>query len=214
MEKNMKKIPFTLLFCYLINGCAYAAVNPDDLIKVTNEANKQCVEYYNYKGEMYCSTKALSSQVVDPNIRNYETQSIVFDHRAWQPAWSQSDESGTTIEYVPIGDDINNWSELVTSQFFPGLQNNATPKEYADLAMQGIKDAGFDPIVTFIQTTPDQVILEFRILTPDNQIQDELQKITKGEKGIYILHYVIKKKDMGEVNRKLWLDNLTRSTIK
>lgn len=191
-----------------------AAINPSDLVKVNDSNNAQCVEYFQYKNAMYCSTKALSSQTVDPAIRDYEKQTLIFDDRAWQPAWGKKSKSMIMVEYVPMGGDINHWHELVTTQFFPGIQNETTPKNFANIILKGITDSGFKPTVTFIKDTPDQVVFEFRIEHPANQIQDELQIITKGKDGFYVVHYVIKEMDMGKARRELWLKNLLGSGIK
>lgn len=40
--------------------------------------NPACVEYVNYQGEMYCTTKKTSAGTVDPKIQDYETQKICF----------------------------------------------------------------------------------------------------------------------------------------
>lgn len=191
-----------------------AAVNPKDLVKVNSDNKQSCVEYYTYQGESYCSTKAQAPQAIDPEIYSYETQKIVFDQRPWQAVWGKKENNGITVEYVPLGDDINNWHELVTSQTFFGLQDKATPKEIADSMIKNIENAGFKPKVTFIKETPDTVLFEFSIDSPASQIQNEIQKITKGKDAIYVLHYVIKKKDMGSAARTLWIKNLTDSTIK
>lgn len=111
-----------------------------------------------------------------------------------------------------MGDDINYWHELVTSQFFPNLE--ISPKEFADKFIEKIKSLGLNPIITFHRNTPDQVIFEFRIEAPSNQAQDELQMISKGKDGLYILHYVIKEPSMSKKQRETWLKNLSQSSIK
>lgn len=192
---------------------AVFAVNPSDLVKVDGQTKEKCVEYYSYRGESYCSTKPLQNPV-NAEVKNYESQNIVFDNRPWQAAWGKKTPEVVTVEYVPMGDDINNWKELVTSQFFPGLQNKATPKEFADLVIKGMKDNGYKPQVTFFKIQPDMTFFEFKINEPESQEQDELQVIRKGKDGLYVLHYVIKKSDMGATNRRLWVENLLNSSIK
>ncbi len=193
---------------------ALAAVNPNKLVKVTPKTSGKCVEYYIYKNESYCSTTALSSEPINAKVREKETQKIVFDSRPWQAAWGNDANNTLTIEYVPAGDDVNKWTELVTSQTFPGLQAKTTPKEYAKLLMKKMKDGGFNPSFNIIEETPDVEIYEFRITSPANLVQDEIAKITKGKNAMYVLHYVIKKADMGDVTRKKWVANLKASTVK
>lgn len=113
-----------------------------------------------------------------------------------------------------MGESIENWNELITSQFFPGLEQKVTPKEFADSFVERLKSAGYKPIVHFFKATPTQVIFEYRIEQPKNQAQDEIVMLTYDNKGLYMLHYVVKKADMGQDNRKKWVNNLEKSSIK
>lgn len=211
----MKKILIPTFLATLVTSlCVQAAVNPAALVKVTAGHDVKCVEYYNYKGELYCSTTAQSSQSVDPHIKDYETQKIIFDDRAWQAVWGKQEASITTVEYVPNGDNIEQWHELITSQFIPNIQNQMTLREYVDSVIKNMKNSGFKPVINIIEDTPDQILFEFRINAPDNLKQDELQKVVKGKDGFYLLHYVIKKADMGKKNRDIWLHNLKQSQLK
>ena len=70
-----------------------------------------------------------------------------------------------------------------------------------------------NPEIKVIAEIPDYVIFEFRVLAPKNVEQDELQKITKGKDGFYILHYVIKKPDIGKEERQKWIENFKNSSI-
>lgn len=192
-----------------------STLNPANLVKVSPSNDAKCVEYYTYQGELYCSTTAQNSQPIDPHIKQYEKLTIVFDDRPWQLGWGKKEtDSTTTLEYVPMGENIDHWNELITSQFFPGLQEKVSPRQFADMFAQQLKEGGYKPIVTILEDTPDQVIVEFRIEQPKNQAQDELQMITVDNKGLYLLHYVIKKADMGQENRKKWFNNLKNSVIK
>lgn len=194
---------------------AQADFNPANLIKVNKDNPSQCIEFYIYQGDLYCSNSPSSeTTVVDPRIKDYETQNIIFDNRPWQAVWGKQSDTITTVEYIPAGDNIESWHELVTSQFIPGLQNKTTPSLYADAIFKQLQGSGFKPIINKIKDSSNQVIFEFRITEPTNLKQDELQIITQGEKGFYILHYVIKEDDMGQSNRKKWLQNLQKSTIK
>jgi hypothetical protein len=210
----------TITLCLLVCGLnclatnTFAAIDPSSLVKVTDKMSQQCVEYYSYQNEMYCSTTRLQPTTVDPIIKTYETQKIVFDSRPWQAAWGKKTDTSATVEYVPMGDHIDSWHELITSQFFAGIQDKTTLKAFAMLVIKGIEDAGFKPVVRFIKETPEQVMFEFKIDSPASQIQDELQVVTKGKDGIYALHYAIKEKNMSDEHRKTWIANLSASTLK
>lgn len=201
-------------FMMIVPDLCQASLFSTDLIKVNGKTNANCVEYYTYKGMMYCTTKAFSSQPVDPNIIKHETQNIIFDSRPWQAVWKKTTADSTMIEYIPMGDDINNWSELITSQSYSNIPNNVTPKKFADNVIRQLKETGLNPIITFIKESPNQIIFEFQIKNPKNMAQNELQMITKTANGIYILHYAIKKSDMGKINREKWLSNFYKMIIK
>ena len=209
-----KSLYFFVSANLLLFSFTATAIDVSKLAPITPENRADCVEYYHYKGELYCSTVAQDSQPIDAGLKDAEKLKIVFDTRPWQLAWGKQTPEMTMIEYVPNGDNINDWHELVTSQFFPGLQEKTTPLQYAELIIQKMKEAGYKPVIKFFQKSNDQVIFEFRIAAPENQKQDELQLIRSDDQGIYVLHYVIKEADMGQKNRDVWLQNLKNSKIK
>lgn len=186
---------------------------PPNLIKVNKESNPKCVEFVTYKGELYCSLAALDKTPVDPLINSYEKQKVVFDGRPWKAAWGKNSKEISTVEYIPVGDDINNWKELVTTQYIPGLVN-ITPEQFGEHVLDQLHKQGVVFSVKAIENEPNQLIFEFKVSQPVNLQQDELQKIVKGKDGIYILHYAIKQADMSEENRQKWINNMKKSTLK
>lgn len=206
---------FTLFLTLILSTTINAEIDPSSLIKITDKVNPKCVEFYVFQNETYCSTKALSTNVpVHSDLKKFERQTIFFDNRVWQAAWGQQSETITSVEYVPAGDNIDDWKELVTSQFIPNLQQEVSLKQYANSIIDNLQKTGLNPAITIIEETPEQIIFEFRITAPTNMQQDELQKIILGNDGFYVLHYVIKKPDMGENLRTEWLKNIRASSIK
>lgn len=211
MYQIIRAILFTWTFVMMSSDVIADPFSLDNLVKVNPKNDTQCVQYYLYKGTLYCDSTKTESQAIDPQIKNYEHFKIAFDERPWQMAWGNKNSIGTTIEYIPAGDDINHWQELVTSQSFPELQKKYTLKQFANSLIENIKSLGYQPIITFYEDTENRAILEMRIEQPKNQVQDELVMLTEDDKGIYLLHYVIKKADMGDKNRQKWLKNLKNS---
>ncbi|HAT8179651.1 TPA: hypothetical protein JA361_09345 [Legionella pneumophila] len=186
---------------------------PQGLIKVNKENNPKCVEFVTYKGELYCSVAPLTDSSVDSQVINYEKQMVRFDDRPWKIAWGKKTDKVVTVEYIPVGDNINNWKELITTQFMPGL-TNMTPAQFGNQFLYNLNQSGVKYIVNVIEEQPDQLIFEFKVQEPVNLQQDEILKITKGKDGIYVLHYAIKKSDMTKENRDKWVKNLKNSFIK
>lgn len=204
----------TLALLSLSQSSLAADIDTSKLIKVKGTTNQKCVEYFRFKGESYCSTTQLTSNTPDSDIEKYEKLNIKFDDRAWQPAWSKHDSRSYTIEYVPLGDKVENWNELITSQYFAKLKNDVSPMELAAAQIKQLQKKGYDPVVNIIESDDSQLIYEFRIESPKNQVQDELQKILKTPNGVFILHYSIKQADMGEQQRDKWVKNLKESVPK
>lgn len=204
---------FSLIISLFFIFKTHATIDTNSLIEVTDKNNPQCVEFYTYQNKLFCSTKPFNSSAINPNIKHYETQTIVFDNRPWQAVWGEKTATITTVEYVPAGDDINQWKELVTSQFIPGIQNKITLRQYVEATVLQLKQSGISPIINIIEESPQHIIFEFIIPTPNHLKQDELQIVRKANDGFYIVHYVIKSSDMGKENRQKWIRNLQKSHI-
>ncbi|KTD62693.1 hypothetical protein [Legionella shakespearei] len=186
---------------------------PDNLVKVTKENNPKCVEFVSFKGEMYCSLTPLNNAPVDPGVLNYEKQNVQFDNRPWKAVWGQKTNAIATVEYIPVGDNIDEWKELVTTQFIPGFQD-VTPAQFKKGFIANLDKSGITYTVNTIEEKPGELIFEFKVTVPVNLQQDEIQKIVQGKDGLYILHYAIKKADMSKENRQKWINNLQKSTLK
>lgn len=214
----MNSITGCIAGIFLVGTC-FADTHPvapadiNKLVKVTKESNPKCVEYVNYKNEMYCTLEPLDTKKSDADIMSYETQKIKFDSRPWRAAWGQQSDTISMVEYVPMGDDINNWQELVTSQFMPKLGHVSTT-QFAKFFLENIKKSGAVFTVQQIDKQPDQLIFEYKIQKPTNLQQDEILKMVQRKEGMYVLHYVIKQPDMSPENRKKWIENIKNSSIK
>jgi hypothetical protein len=185
---------------------------PAHLIKVTNENNPKCVEYVLYKGEIYCSLVTMGKTPVDPKILGYEKQNIIFDDRAWKAGWGKNTKEISTVEYIPVQDNIDHWNELITTQFIP--HTTTTPSHYADKFIDNLNKSGITSTFSVIENKGNQLIFEFKVDKPVNLQQDEIQKVVTEKNGMYILHYVMKQHDMGEKNRQKWIGNMKKSSVK
>lgn len=208
---------FLTVFFILIYSSCYAVPTesslPAEVVKVTKENNPNCVEYYNYHGNTYCSYMTINTKPMDPKLLSHEKQNIHFDSRAWKAVWGEHKNAITTIEYVPVGQTINQWNELITSQFIPGL-SDVSPQEFAHRFLADLKKSGVVYTSKIIDKQKTYLILEFQVQQPSNLQQNELQKIVKTDEGIYVLHYAVKKSDMGDKQRQAWLKNLQNSSLK
>jgi hypothetical protein len=130
-----------LLLMTIFYSTLNAAVDMSSLTKIDKNSNPHCVDYYYSEDGLFCNTKKPSNTpLINPMLVTYEKQNIIFDKRLWQAAWGVQSDTITTVEYVPSGEDIDAWHELVTSQFFPGLQKMHTLKEFSDTIIDNLKN--------------------------------------------------------------------------
>jgi len=139
---------------------------------------------------------------------------LVFDNREWELGWSQNkDASGNDKsvfeEYILKGENIDNWSELVTIQFFPGLNKDTTLDVYEAVNKQGIISVCPNTVWDSYEQQKDERSWYFTIKNCQGQPdQSELARCIKTGKGIYVFHYAIKKAPMPEELRQIWMKNL------
>ncbi|MCE2993794.1 MAG: hypothetical protein ACK5WS_04745 [Alphaproteobacteria bacterium] len=139
----------------------------------------------------------------------------VFDNREWVLGWSQnqvaSKNDGSIFdEYILKGDNIDNWSELVTIQFFPRFNSNLTIEAYQSIFSASIKNVCPNAVFSSItQQKQHEKMLNFSIKNCRGQHdQSELLRIVDKDNGIYVFHYAIKVAQMPESNKKTWIKNL------
>lgn len=209
----MNKLHYLLLCCTL-STTALADTASNGLYKVTVINKPRCIEFYHYKSALYCSTIAFTRKPIDRDIINYEKFDIVFDEQAWLAARGNKEDFSYAVQYIPKGDTLENWHEMVTSQFIPRVQAQLQPIQYFNRIMEGITNAGFQPTLTVIEETPDEVTAEFQVSAPEKNVnQDEIMRIIKTDNGFYVLHYATHNGDMGANTRKKWIANLKKSKI-
>ncbi|WP_367606113.1 hypothetical protein [Legionella sp. W05-934-2] len=209
----MRKIAMVCLTVILLTN-GYAEGLPKSAVKLDGVNNPDCVEYFSYQGESYCTTDKHQITPSQINWPQDEQLNIQFDERLWKMAWGKKNEAFTTIEYIPDGDSLSNWGELITSQYIANVPEGVTPQAFMLTIEHKLKKVGLNPDVHVLYASPDQVIFEFRIYEPSSMRQNEIQKVLKTPNGLYILHYVIKEPDMGEKRRSAWLERLKNSNPK
>lgn len=147
----------------------------------------------------------------------------VFDNRNWKLGWSAAEEAKkhqkpyeqVFDEYVLEGETVNNWSELVTIQFFPITNAQVTLKAFEtankDEMMKTCPNANWRTL--YSQKT--EVMWEWDIKgCAKAEDQSEIARVVKTKAGIHVFHYAIKKSPMPQEVKKTWEANLKAFNIK
>lgn len=148
---------------------------------------------------------------VSPFFKAYAAEAVrpVFDERSWKLGWSQNKDGGVFEEYVLDGESVENWSELVSIQFFPGLEEKtnldifeAAQKRNAALVCPSIK---WEPIYQ----AEDERIWKWSITEcPGQPDQSEIARLKRTDEGFHVWHYAIKKSPIPLEKEEIWLEKL------
>ncbi len=135
-----------------------------------------------------------------------------FADEIWQLGYSHEDNDIKMGEYVTNNENVNNWTRLVTVQKFKFLfPKEVTPVVFANDEIAQLKNKQYAVAYNIIESNPQEATIEFRIIKPESEQQDELQRLIRTpDDELVIFHYVTKKVYMGKTERIKWI-NLLKS---
>lgn len=143
-----------------------------------------------------------------------ERPQLTFDGRVWSIGYQAKNYQCSIIEYVLDKETVNNWTELVTVQAFPGLQNNTTLQSFMMKTRENLKSQCPDLNWKVLSKKENDAIYEWSIKNcPTDEDQHEIARIISGEYGIYVIHYVTKKMPISTKVRKKWIGLLRSVTL-
>lgn len=211
----LKKLLFFSLLIVSYKAAADATkVNPTHLIEVNSKTKAQCIEYFEIKGKTLCSTKPLAAALINQDAATAEQLNLTLSKDEWKIAWADIKPELVTIEYIRYGQTLNDWKEMITTQYFPNLPLIASIKTLALNFINQLQQKGFNPATSFYVENNNELIYEYQIFSPETQVQDEIQKIIRKGNSLYIFHYCIKQNDMGDKMREKWLNIIKNINVK
>lgn len=146
-----------------------------------------------------------------------------FDNRQWKLGWSGAQEAKAKNqpynqvydEYVLEGETVQNWSELVTIQFFPITDPRVTLKVFEEANKTELLKVCPGANWKTLPSKENEVMWSWDITKcPKAADQSEIVRLVKTQDGIYVFHYAIKKSPMPEDAKKTWENNLNAFTLK
>jgi hypothetical protein len=195
-----------LVLCCLLGGALPAVAGQ----AISPKNPQRCVEYYVQDGKEACNTHVTQ---VSPDLRAALPVlpiAPVFDGRHWKLNWWNQQTDRPMMEYGLNDEPVGAWTELVTTQFYPGLQRKATPQQFMSLMIDEMRRQGFQPQVNIISSTPGALIYEFIITGKPSEDQHEIQRIWSSANGMYVIHYA-SRPTMSEASRKQWIGLLAKA---
>jgi hypothetical protein len=146
------------------------------------------------------------------DLNKFERPVIVFDKRDWKLVSQNVKNQVVLAQFLPDGDTLQDWSELVTAQLYIGLRTE--PRYYVQYVKE--KTAATCPGVKWqvLRETPYDVTYEWSVKSCSNiPDQSEIARVILGTDGLHILRYSMKIGEMPADNREKWIGCLEASQI-
>jgi hypothetical protein len=128
-------------------------------------------------------------------------------------SWLLNSQSRMGIFYTPQGQSIQNWTELITLQFYPNYKKTSA-KEFMSHYLGHLRQS--EPTVKskYISNSPNSAIIEWSISKSRHcPNQCGLDRALRGPQGLHVIHYAIKTNKWSETERKKWLNIINRTKI-
>lgn len=139
---------------------------------------------------------------------------FALDERDWKVGWQNKTDDMYILEFVVDGQTVDNWKELITFEFFPGLQQRINCAQFAEGFVKHLKQTEPNTHVTVFYSKPNDVLIEWVVTgSKTNPDQIELDRFILGKEGIHMVHYVKKTKALTEAERSKWIKFLKSATL-
>jgi hypothetical protein len=177
---------------------------------VRSDDEKRCVEYFIQNGKLSCNdTITQTPPDLKPALKALPI-APVFDGRSWHLNWWNQKPEQPMMEYGLNNEPVGTWSELVTTQFFPGLQAKLSPQQFMSIMLNELRKRGFQPQTRVLSNKPNDVIYEFIITNTPAENQHEIQRIWGSANGLYVIHYA-SRPTMSDERHQQWFDLLSKA---
>ena len=144
-----------------------------------------------------------------------EKVAVHFDSRKWKLGWSAPPSASMLMqEFVLDGETVENWTELVTVQFFPGMQKIVSQEVF--IAGQKLQLLKLCPSLVWnnIRVSDRDSMYEWSVKGCSGiKDQSEIARVARTDEGIHVWHYAVKKEEIPIATREEWIKNLDAFTI-
>ena len=145
-----------------------------------------------------------------------EALTFEFDGRRWVIGNFRQEKKQTLIEYIPAGESIEHWSELISTRYYPGLYKAASAVDVYDImhkvAMENCARSHWLPLVQGSMN----IIYEWNneACTEIGAAEYELARIFASKRGIHRIAYACKNRDTFEADKQRWMDVLLNAVAR
>lgn len=150
------------------------------------------------------------------NVSAKETPHLSTDQRDWKIILNNVNPEKKAIlqHYAPDGQTTDNWKELLTVQFYPGMQKNMDLDNFLKTIQSRLLTA-CPNLKWYVHSFSGQsASYEWSVDSCKGQPdQTEVARLYLGKEGLHIWHYSNKDAHLPEAKKQEWLDRLNRITV-
>ena len=130
------------------------------------------------------------------------------DTTGWKVAHAQDVRgAGNIVERIPVNETLQNWTKMVTVQFFENERQ--TPQTMMDRLRARMLQRCPGAIWNQLESDRTSVLYEWRIAScPGEQDQHELSRLLQGNDGLHRIAYTEKVANLPANVRARWIDTL------
>ena len=141
---------------------------------------------------------------------------IPTDSRAWGEGSRNSAGNKGVVEYVLPGEDVKNWTELVSINYFQGLEETGLLERFLKFTKDGLQTQCGDVQWQDLEKKSNGMIYTWSAQDcqggwPD---QAEVARVIKGQQGLYVLHYASKTVPIPQEKRETWASLFNKANTK
>lgn len=134
------------------------------------------------------------------------------DGRRWKKGCVEQNERLSLTEYILDNETKENWSELVTTQYFVVQADICLEAFFSNFIAELIKNKPQNTIKsTIISCSPDKLLAEWWIEEKSSNDQHEWVQIFQKNNNIGILRYTTRRMNFVSTRGKVWEDILNRA---
>lgn len=137
-----------------------------------------------------------------------------FDGRDWDLDYQAQEGSSMIYEWVPRGQSVENWNELVTVQAFGGIQAVMSADKFMETMRDGMSKICPGIEWNILSNRRSDVLYDWQIeYCTGHDPQYEVARILVGREAIYVIHYATKHIPIESAVKQRWITILKAVTL-
>ena len=135
----------------------------------------------------------------------------------WKIGYEAAAGGAAIVEFVANGENVENWTQLLTVQYFSSQSLGDVPISPQDFAeeIRLISEQKFENIEwNVIKKSPNDIVYEWILPKgfEENPPQDEIVKILKTPKGLFRIAYTKKVASLTPEEKTRWIEFISQAT--